>query len=142
MNKRKRAVFIAKKFAVVFVVAVFVIGIPAMEHAQAQECVSQWVVGACDVGCEAAFWTCDAGCATCGAGCEAAFWTCDAGCATCGAGCEAAFWTCDAGCDMCGVGEEICKFGCNVTEGACGFFCGAAEATCKGLVLVGCNVAF
>jgi PKD repeat protein len=144
------------KCTFVFVVAVFVIGIPAMEHAQAQECVSQWVVDACDVGCEAAFWTCDAGCATCGAGCEAAFWTCDAGCATCGAGCEAAFgtcdagcatcdagceaafWTCDAGCDMCGVGEELCKLGCSGVEGLCGLTCDAGEGFCY----VGCGTVF
>ncbi len=44
----------------VFVLAVFLLSIPAVEHARAQECTSQWIIDACNVGCETAFWTCDA----------------------------------------------------------------------------------
>ena len=54
----------------VFALAVFLISIPAVEYARAQECASQWVIDACYVGCETAFWTCDAGCVTCDVGCR------------------------------------------------------------------------
>ena len=72
----------------VIALAVFLISIPAVEYARAQECASQWVIDACYVGCETAFWICDAGCVTCDAGCDIAFETCDVGCATCDAGCD------------------------------------------------------
>jgi thiol-disulfide isomerase/thioredoxin/uncharacterized membrane protein YphA (DoxX/SURF4 family) len=116
-------------------------------------CASAWTIDACSAGCDAAFWTCDAGCDTlqagcdaafwtcdagcdtCQAGCDAAFWTCDAGCDTCQAGCDAAFWTCDAGCDACGVGETICKAGidviCYTTLGWCkDWLCGSEFDSC------------
>jgi len=156
MMKQKRSLFDARRLMALFAVVVFSLGIPAIEYAQAQECASQWVIDACNVGCETAFWTCDAGCVTCDAGCdiafgtcdvgcatcdvgcEAAFGTCDAGCATCDAGCEAAFWTCDAGCNMCGVGEDLCKIGCSGVEGICGVTCDVGEGFCY----VGCGTVF
>ena len=70
MIKQKRSLFDVTRLTAIFVVVVFSIAIPAIEHARAQECASQWVIDACYVGCETAFWTCDVGCATCDAGCD------------------------------------------------------------------------
>ena len=120
MMKQKRLLFDARRLMALFVVIVFSLGVSSMEHARAQECTSQWTIDTCNMACETAFWTCDAGCV----GCDV--------------GCDVAFGTCDVGCDMCGVGEDLCKIGCSGVEGLCGFTCDAGEGFCY----VGCGTVF